>query len=65
MVQCTMYNTYFSTLNWESSWFNLFKNILLAQANARDCIDPCGVRVKFYNGTNSKSTLKCVDIPTV
>ena len=26
----------------------------LPEADARDCIDPCGVRLKFYNGKNSK-----------
>ena len=25
----------------------------LPQAEARDCIDPCGVRLKFYGGQNS------------
>ena len=26
----------------------------LPQADARDCIDPCGVRLKFYGGSNRK-----------
>ena len=26
----------------------------LPQAEARDCIDPCGVRLKFYGGQNSE-----------
>jgi len=28
----------------------------LPQAKAYDCIDPCGVRLKFYNGTNRECT---------